>query len=97
MSALGQKLTLRGVRPMSALPPKADIRQLSEFTSHAAPIADALSTQRPTLNDSALLRGCQWLAQDNPERKTDLILSRPLRGTKWHSLGAQLGPVTGAN
>jgi hypothetical protein len=25
MSALGQKQTLRGVRPMSALPPKADI------------------------------------------------------------------------
>src|SRR5215469_6053578 len=25
MSALGQKRTLRGVRPMSALPPKADI------------------------------------------------------------------------
>ena len=25
MSATGQKLTLRGVRPMSALPPKADI------------------------------------------------------------------------
>jgi hypothetical protein len=27
MSALGQKRTLRGVRPMSALPPKADIDQ----------------------------------------------------------------------
>ena len=25
MSAMGQKQTLRGVRPMSALPPKADI------------------------------------------------------------------------
>ena len=25
MSALGQKRTLRGVRPMSALPPKADV------------------------------------------------------------------------
>ena len=28
MSALGQKRTLRGVRPMSALPPKADIIML---------------------------------------------------------------------
>src|SRR6516165_10971571 len=27
MSALGQKRTLRGVRPMSALPPKADMDQ----------------------------------------------------------------------
>src|SRR5262249_54282465 len=27
MSALGQKRTLRGVRPMSALPPKADIAE----------------------------------------------------------------------
>jgi hypothetical protein len=27
MSALGQKRTLLGVRPMSALPPKADIDQ----------------------------------------------------------------------
>jgi len=27
MSALGQKQTLRGVRPMSALPPKADIAE----------------------------------------------------------------------
>jgi hypothetical protein len=26
MSALAQKRTLRGVKPMSALPPKADIR-----------------------------------------------------------------------
>ena len=27
MSTLGQKRTLRGVRPMSALPPKADVDQ----------------------------------------------------------------------
>jgi hypothetical protein len=39
MSALGQKRTLKHVQSMSALPAKADIRQLSEFTTHA--IADA--------------------------------------------------------
>jgi hypothetical protein len=31
MSALGQKRTLRGVRPMSALPPKADIMTFKAF------------------------------------------------------------------
>ena len=44
--------------------------------------------------NSALLRSRQWLAQDNPERKTNAILSRPLRCT-WRSLGTQLVPVTG--
>jgi hypothetical protein len=41
-----------------------------------------------------IARGRQWLAQDNPERKTNAILSRPLRCT-WRSLGTQLVPVTG--
>ena len=58
---------------MSALPPKADIRQLSEI-----PRMLRRSWMLESLN-SALLRGRQWLAQDNPERKTDVILSRPLR------------------
>ena len=39
MSALGQKQTLQSVRPMSALPPKADIdRACSDV--HFVPIAD---------------------------------------------------------
>ena len=32
MSALGQKQTLQSVRPMSALPPKADINEHSQFS-----------------------------------------------------------------
>jgi hypothetical protein len=39
MSALGQKRTLRGVRPMSALPPKADIAE-SDWHVRFGPKAD---------------------------------------------------------
>jgi hypothetical protein len=39
MSALGQKQTLRGVRPMSALPLKADIDEHDEHVRFV-PMAD---------------------------------------------------------
>jgi hypothetical protein len=39
MSALGQKQTLQGVRPMSALPPKADIESITLVGSVACDLA----------------------------------------------------------
>jgi hypothetical protein len=41
MSALGQKRTSKYVRPMSALPPKADIRALLEANAVVARQAKA--------------------------------------------------------
>jgi hypothetical protein len=45
VSALGQKRTLRGVRPMSALPPKADIETQSRDVRFV-PKADILRCGR---------------------------------------------------
>jgi hypothetical protein len=50
MSALGQKQTLRGVRPMSALPPKADITE-RDWHVRFLPKADSCTaTKNPSLN-----------------------------------------------
>jgi hypothetical protein len=50
MSALGQKQTLRHLRPMSALPPKADMDQSGcdvRFVPQLDSLAHAISQQRP--------------------------------------------------
>jgi hypothetical protein len=48
MSALGQKRTLRNVRPMSAIPPKADIRE-RDWDVRFVPEADSCSAARKLL------------------------------------------------
>ena len=63
MSALGHKRTLRNVRSMSALPPKADIAERDQHVRFV-PIADIATEMRPTqfsqrcLYLSGLRRGC---------------------------------------
>jgi hypothetical protein len=48
MSALGQKRTLRGVRLMSALPPKADIAERG-WNVRYVPQADSCTAAKPSL------------------------------------------------
>jgi len=56
MSALGQKQTSRDVRPMSALPPKADIRR-GQCDVRFVPLADMDgSTIVPQIGANGILR-----------------------------------------
>jgi len=70
MSALGQKQTLRGVRPMSALPPKADIRIASNYArrSSSATLAMFAAIRRASLRDAfnVLVRGFARLRVQYP-------------------------------
>jgi hypothetical protein len=52
MSAMGQKQTFRNVRPMSALPPKADIRQ-HDWDVRFVPKAD-ITLKTASARDGAL-------------------------------------------
>ena len=65
MSALGQKQTLQSVRPMSALPPKADIGTQPRDVRFV-PKADIMRCSKTLFDYPSLIEA--------PERRTELAL-----------------------
>jgi hypothetical protein len=66
MSALGQKRTLRGVKPMSALPPITDIPE-SDWHVRFVPQADSCGAAIGSLLDHVVRNAEQRRRQCEPE------------------------------
>jgi len=78
MSALGQKQTFPNVRPMSALPPKADIGTHS-WDVCFVPKADIVRCGKTSLFDH-LVGSCEQRLRDgHPERFCSLQIDRKLK------------------
>jgi hypothetical protein len=72
MSALGQKQTLHHVRPMSALPPKADIAE-KQLDVRFVPEADILRFGKYSITSSAVASSFSIRPRD------DMVLARRIR------------------
>ena len=83
MSALGQKRTFHQFRPMSALPPKADI-PVRNYNVRFVPKADILRCGKNALFDHLVSNAEQSWRNDEPEHPSGRTVDNQLKFTRLH-------------